>query len=351
MKIGSSTKRPAAICAFAALLAACTPSGSRLTPNGGSMGSADHHALDPTPGTARSRTLLTPPSVTLHFRHVYSTKPVKPNCCALQKTLFVSDAFGGSSFTGAVYAFDYNSGASLGILAAPPEGWLEVQGACADDSGNVYFANTEKSTIDEYSHSGTFITALADPNQYPVGCAFDRTTGNLAVSNITSVSGGPGSLSIYHDGVLQHVYLPPNMDRVYFLGYEDSTGILWLDGENSSGLFQYDSFSGGTFVPVMITGGAIAFPGAVMWSGKTKTMVVGDQSTFSAPTFYQVDDAGHIVGETVLQCTQQSDFCDPVQATIKGPGLVSPDAAELGVARYAFPAGGSPILQYVAPYV
>ena len=106
---------------------------------------------------------------------------MKPNCCALQKTLFITDAFGGSSFTGAVYAFDYVTGASLGQVAAPPEGFLEVQGACSDTSGNVYFANTEESTVDEYTHNGSFVQAIADPGNYPVGCAYDKKTGDLAI--------------------------------------------------------------------------------------------------------------------------------------------------------------------------
>jgi hypothetical protein len=135
-----------------------------------------------------------------------------------------------------------------------------------------------------------------------------------------------------------------------FVGYEGNTGTLWLDGEGSSG-FQYDKFSNGVFTPVPIQGASISFAGAVMWSGKVKSMVVGDQSTFSAPTFYHVSDTGMVTGSTVLQCAQQSDFCDVVQATIKGPGLVGPDAVALTAARFAFPAGGAPTLFYSAPFV
>ena len=148
----------------------------------------------------------------------------------------------------------------------------------------MYIVNTEESTIDEYNHSGTYVASLSDPGQFPVGCAYDRSTGNLAVSNIINTSGGPGSISIFSGGVLQNTYFPPNMTRVYFLGYEGGTGTLWLDGSNSSSGFQYDSFSGGTFTPVAITGGTIGFPGTVAWSAKTHSMNVGDQDTFSAPT-------------------------------------------------------------------
>jgi hypothetical protein len=354
MKISESIKYVVGVSAVLALLAGCTSSGgSQLAPAGGPAAqNAVHEKLGGSRKVDLSMTLVTPKGVRPNLqRNIKNVAHLKPNCCALQKTLSVTDAFGGSSFTGAVYLFDYNTGAASGSLAPPPETFFEVQGACSDKNGNFYFANTAMSTIDEYTHSGTYVATLLDPGQYPVGCSYDRTTGNLAVSNIIDTSGGPGSVSIYNGGVLQNTYFPPNMSRVYFLGYEGGTGTLWVDGSDSSGLFQYDSFSGGTFTPVIITGGEISFPGAVTWSGKVKSMVLGDQDTFSAPTFYQVSDTGEITGSTVLQCTQQSDFCDIVQATIKGPGLVGADAVGLGVARFAFPAGGPPILVYSAPYV
>ncbi len=351
MKISNSAKRVVGVSAAVALLAGCTSSGGSQLASGGAMTPSGVQTMGGNHKVDLSMTLVTPKSVKPNLqRKIKDMARVKPNCCALQKTLSVADAFGGSSFTGAVYLFDYNTGAASGSLAPPPEGWSEVQGACSDKNGNFYFANTAMSTIDEYSHSGTYIATLSDPGQYPVGCASDRTTGNLAVSNIMDTSGGPGSIVIYNGGVLQHTYFPPNMSP-YFLAYEGGTGILWVDGLDSSGMFQYDSFSGGLFTPVTICCVSIAFPGAVMWSGKVKSMVIGDQDTFSAPTFYQVSDTGMITGSTVLQCTQQSDFCDIVQATIKGPGIVGADAISLGVARFAFPAGGPPILQYSAPYV
>ncbi len=348
MKISNPAKYVIGVSAAVALLAGCTSSGgSQLAPGGAVTPGGVHQTMGGNHKVDLSMTLVTPKSVKPNLsRKVKDMARVKPNCCALQKTLAVTDAVGGSSFTGAVYLFDYNTGAAMGSLAPPPSGWLEPQGACTDKSGNFFVANTAVSTVEEYTHSGTYVATLADPGQFPVGCASDRTTGNLAVSNIIDVSGGPGSIVIYNGGVLQHTYFPPNLSP-YFLAYEDGTGILWVDGLDSAGMFQYDSFSGGLFTPVTICCVSIAFPGALMWSGKVKSMVVGDQGT----TFYQVSDTGKITGSTVLQCTQQSDFCDIVQATIKGPGIVGPDAIHLGAARFAFPAGGSPILQYSAPFV
>lgn len=331
--------------AAVALLAGCAANGgSQLAPAGSSTNAAHESGNR----VNLMQTLVTPRSVRPHFnRHVKDARIVKPNCCALQKTLFASDAFGGSNYTGAIYMFDYVTGAFFGQVAPPPEGFLEPQGGCSDNSGNVYFANTSMSTIDEYNHSGAYVATITDSGQYPVGCAYDRTTGNLAISNITSISGGRGSLSIFNGGVVQNTYAVPNMSRVYFLGYEGSTGTLWLDGQNLSGVFQYDSFNDGTFTPVTISGATIRIPGMVQWSAKTKYMNVGDQDTYAAPTIYQVDDSGKVKGETVLDCPI-SIPCDLVHGAIKGPGLATPFNVFGTVARFAYPAGGSPILEYNA---
>lgn len=350
MRIPRSFTYVVGVSAAVALLAGCSGNGSQLS--GGSSVVPDlHQTMGSNHKITLRDTLVTPPIVRTKFHAVSAVKRVKPNCCAYTKTLFISDAFGGTAFTGSIYMFDFKSGALLGSVAPPPEGFDEVQGGCNDKSGNVYFANTAMSTVDEYNHSGAYVATIADPGEFPVGCSYDRSTGNLAVSNIVDSSGGPGSVSIYHDGVFQNQYFPANMARVFFLGYEAGTGTLWLDGSDSSGFFQYDSFSGGTFTPVPITGGSIGFPGMVQWSALTKTMNVGDQDTFSAPTFYQVSDAGAITGSTVTQCTQPSGFCDIDQAVLKGKGVFGPDAAALQVNKFAYPGGGASELSYDAPYV
>jgi hypothetical protein len=266
MKISNSAKYVIGVFAAVALLAGCTSNGgSQLAPTGPSMGgNSAHQTMGANHKVDLSQTLVVPRSVKTQFHKVPQIKQIKPNCCALQKTAFVTDAFGGSSFTGAVYAFDYVTGASLGSLPAPPEGFLEVQGACSDNNGNAFFDNTAMSTIDEYSHSGAYIQTLSDPGQYPVGCAFDKTSGTLAVSNIISTSSGNGSLSLYAGASGSPTVVPvPNMAKVYFLAYEGNTGCLWLDGfaTLSDTGFEYDSYCGGTFTSVPITGGTIGFPG------------------------------------------------------------------------------------------
>jgi len=348
MKISNSAKYVIGVTAAVALLAGCTGNGgSGLTPSSGMAPS--HQAMGSNHKVDLSQTLVVPRSVrpNLH-RTIKNEHLVKPNCCALQKTLFVSDAFGGSLFTGAIYMFDYVTGASLGQVAAPPEGFSEVQGGCADKSGNVYFANTALSTVDEYNHSGTYVATISDPSQYPVGCTYDQVSGDLVITNIISTTGGAGSVSVASGGTITNTYPVPNMFRVYFIG--SNKGMIWFDGSDSSGIFQLDSFAiaTGTSTPITVSGGSILFPGTVAWSGKTKWFNVGDQDTFSSPTFYQLDSTGAIVGSTVTTCPTST--CDIVQGTIKGPGLVGPDAIQLTANRFAYPAGGASILNYPASY-
>jgi hypothetical protein len=354
----TSAKRLFGLTATVFVFTACSGGiGSSVAPSGGSIGTEPAQLNTGDDHTPDIRALITPPNVRPRQHKVAHVNVIRPNCCALTKTLFVTDPGAlaeppTTGYTGEVYAFDYLSGTLLGTLPAPPEGWHVPQGACGDKNGNVYFSNTEASTIDEYSHSGAFIQTLSDPDQRPIGCAFDRKTGNLAVASIFAAGDrGPGSVAIYHDGELLNTYFPPNIATLYFLGYEGGTGTLWLDGTDSSGIFHYDSFKNGKFKNVVINGATIGFPGTVAWSANTKTMNLGDQDTFSAPTIYQVSDSGQITGATVTQCTQESDFCDIVQATLKGPGLVGPDAVLVSTNRFAYPVGGAPTMNYGAPYV
>jgi len=270
---------------------------------------------------------------------------IRTNCCANAKTLFVTDPFGGSNGKGTVYAFDYKAGKQLGQLAAPPEGWFYVQGACADDKGNAYFANILASTIDEYTHDGAYVETLADTGQNPLSCAYDRTTGDLAVAN-EGTGSGLGGVSIFKGGVFQNTYYPPNIATVYFLGYQGATGVLWLDGYSASGVFQYDKFVNGTFTPVPIQGASIDRAGDVQWSAKTHAMNVTSLDQSSTPTIYQVSPTGHVVGKTVLSAP--SGLGEVAAFVIKGPSIVISNDVLNVVSLYAYPSGGQPILQYAS---
>ena len=329
--------RAAALCA-AASFAGCAGGGSPLAP------SANRVNVD------FSQTLLSPRVAISHLGTISAVRQIEPGCCARAKTLFVSDAFGGSSFTGAVYAFEYPSGKLLGTLPAPPEGFSEPQGECVDDKGDVYVDNTALSTIDEYSHGGAFVETLADPGQFPVNCSFDPSTGNLAVANIFSSSGGPGNLAIYNGGVLLNTYYPPNTSSVSAIAYRARSGILWLAVGQSSGVFTYDTFSGGTFAAFTIQTGKNHLGNGMQSSALTQSMNISGTTASGQTAIFQVS-AGKITGKTILDCTgNPSAPCGDVAFFIKGPRVTVTDAVRLSASMYRFPAGGHPIHVFSASF-
>jgi hypothetical protein len=87
--------------------------------------------------------------------------------------LYISDVG-----TNDVYVYE-----SLSLkLAGTLTGFSEPQGECSDAAGNVWITNTNMSQIIEYAHGGTTpIATLSDPYEFPVGCAVDPRSGNLAV--------------------------------------------------------------------------------------------------------------------------------------------------------------------------
>jgi SMP-30/Gluconolactonase/LRE-like region len=251
------------------------------------------------------------------------------------KTLWVGD-----SGDNDVQIFTFPKPTYIGSAPPPPEGFSEPQGMCSDKNGNVFIANTGNSTIDEYAPNGTFTQALSDPGEFPAGCAVDPKSGTLAVSNIISTSDNAGGISLYKNASGSPQQLTdPNMFEVFFLAYYGKTGKLYYSGFNNSFYAAIDSYIDGTFKPFIVSGETIGFPGTVAWGYATKSLVIGDQDTFSSPTFLQVRSTGKVIGTTTLSCS--SGDCDAVQAAVHGNYIVVPDAGNLGIGIFPYPAGGN----------
>jgi hypothetical protein len=329
MKLPQLAKCALGVTAATALLAGCNSgTSSQLAPTVGAQGGA----LKAPAHDAKFAQLTTvvSPKARVRLRQVTGTHAIKPNCCAHAKTLFISDAG-----TNEIQMFDFPSNTYIGQVAAPPEGFSEPQGMCSDNKGNVYLANTGVSSIDEFSHDGTYVRTLSDAGQYPVGCAFDKSTGNLAVSNITNTGGGTGTIGIFTNASGTPTdFAGGGFQRFYFLAYMGKTGVLYFDGENSSDVLAYGSLSNGTITPIPIIGATLEFPGSVNYSAKTMSMNIGDQDT---SVLYQISTTGAITGSTPL-----TGAIDVVQGTIKGSNFIGPDVENQDVGIYAYPQGGSP---------
>jgi hypothetical protein len=321
---------PAVIAAASFLLAGCSSgSGSQLAPAGGT---GVNVAIGPPLNSELSKlTSVVDPRLNIRPRNVTGTHPIKPDCCAYTKTLFVSD-----SGTNEVQMYDFPSNTYIGELSPPPGNvFAEPQGLCSDNKGDVYVTNTDTESIFEFSHDGIFLQALNDFGWYPVACSFDRSTGNLAVSNIETTADGPGSIAIYtHASGFPSIISGPGVQRFYFLAYAGKTGVLYFDGESASYSTVFGSFKNGKVKLITISGATIQFPGTVAWSAQTQSMNIGDQDN---PVLYQISPTGVITGSTPL--TGSSGI---LEGTIKGPRFIGTDAGTASVEIFAYPAGGSP---------
>ncbi len=243
--------------------------------------------------------------------------------------LYVSDG-GGSK---RVYVYSFPAGKQVGRLS----GFSRPQGECTDTAGDVWITDEAGSTVYEYAHGGTTpLSVRPDGNNYPIACSVDPTTGDLAVVNGFSASGG-GSVGIYTPSSgLPSIYTDPQIAQYSFVAY-DASGNLYVDGSQRDGSFALGKMAkgSGTFTTITLHR-KIKYPGPLEWDGSR--IAVGDSDPFSTGLrIYRVLD-GRIVGKTILD-----ERCGSV-------GVVSiADTRLVGLARgcssapiFAYPGGGPP---------
>jgi hypothetical protein len=246
-----------------------------------------------------------------------------------ERLLYISD-----SATNDVYVYSYRSRKLKGTLT----GFNAPQGECVDGTGDVWITNLQGGNIVEYAHGGLSpIATLSDGGQFPEGCSVDKATGDLAVSNLSGVS-GPGNVSIWKNAQGTATAYPiPNMPVVFFLGYDDK-GSLFVDGQGDSGVFQFARLANGgsDFKPIRIKGATVMSPGGVQWGGTN--VAVGDRTGTDGPVIYQINvrgNTGTVVGTTPLAGTTAVG-----QFFIEGPNVVAPDEGGTEVGFWKYPAGG-----------
>jgi hypothetical protein len=222
-------------------------------------------------------------------------------------------------------------------------GFETPYGLCTDKSGDVWVVNDGASEMVEYAHGGTgSIATLSDPSEYPEGCAIDPTTGNLAVANFSSNTGG-GNVVIYADAKgTPQAYSDPSIVDYRFCGY-DANGNLFVDGVNASSAFVLAELPKGssTFTDIAISQ-KIEWPGGVQWDGKH--VAVGDTD---AVTVYRVNPFnGHVVGSTKLDGANYVDQfwvngSVSTRKKAKRARVLAPSQDGGSLALYKYPAGGS----------
>ncbi len=233
-------------------------------------------------------------------------------------------------------------------LMATITGFAQPQGECSDGKGNIWVTDTNAKTIYELSHQGRLENELSDGSGYPAACAWDSTTGNLAVSNLFGIASGSGSILIYKNASESPVsYENPGQYYYNFAGY-DTAGNLFFDGRDAKGDFMLSELpkGGGSAKTIALSGGTIYFPGMVQWQPTRRNLIVGDQScgNLYASCLYTVkitQQGGTIAAETQLRTSTGGSVCDLVQGVEFNKQIAGSD--------YDF-CGAEPSTTYVWPY-
>jgi hypothetical protein len=255
--------------------------------------------------------------------------------------LYVSD-----KGTGAVTIFTYPGGEKVGGLS----GFGYPIGECVDKRGDVWVTSPPHAKLYEYAHGGTSpIATLADSGQVPWSCSVDPTTGDLAVVNFCSSSNaqgcdGPGSIVTYKKsrGNPKGFYTDSNMYFGFYCAY-DSTGNLFVDGENSSeDAFQFAELPArGNGLTAITVNQTIFFAGGVQWDGSN--LVIGDQEYQgqNVSGIYRVSVSGSQA--TVVGSAALTGSMDLQQFFVDGKKLVGPnDSSAPSVLFWKYPGGGAP---------
>lgn len=294
----------------------------------------------------------------LHVDHGKSW--ISPRMAGAPRLLFISD-----DSTNDVDIFTMPALMLVGTIT----GFSEPQGLCSDARGNIWVTDEGSQTIDLLTRGGHIINVLTDPDGYPVGCAVDPATGNLAVTNIYNFYlSGPGETLVYPAGEPPAVsYANSAQYNYYSVGFRQSSGArnagghhyhgstLYVDGLTSLQVFILSELTNGSasMTTVPIHGGNIYFPGMVQWD--KNYLAVGDQLCLNTETscVYHVGikgSTGSISGVTNLLNYNGTSVCDLVQGVIAAHGLrylAGGDYEYCGYAvssvdRWPYPAGGSP---------
>jgi hypothetical protein len=245
---------------------------------------------------------------------------------------------------------------ATGKLAGEIFGRSQVEGLCVDKAGNIWIASAGLGKIFEYAHGGAHpIATLRDPNYVPWGCAVDPTTGDLAVANDESDSGGPGSISIYKHAAGKPKVYPAPSELLYlaFVAYGPD-GTLYLDGTTQSGSgrsFGLASFKNGQFTALSLSP---PVPDARALAVVGSKLNIADDDNPGAPSIDQYTVKGS--NATKAGSTPLSDAYVVAGFDVVGKTIVVADSNGYSgrngsVLYYAYPGGGSPTKSFTySPY-
>jgi hypothetical protein len=205
-------------------------------------------------------------------------------------------------------------------------GFTSPYGMCPDGTGGVWVTDADTGNLYHESRSGQQISVLADPGAAPYGCAYDKTTGNLAVMNDEGAVNNAGSVDVFANASGTPTSYVSKIPMYYFWGDYDTNGNLFVDAQTVSLPNTFELLelpSGSSLLQILsLSGGRVTFPGMVQWSAVHNYLALGDQEcggSIGRTCVNQVkltSGNARITGRTVLKNHDGSDACDVLQGTI-----------------------------------
>lgn len=230
-----------------------------------------------------------------------------------------------------VYVFTYPGGTQVGMLT----GFVYPEGMCTDGAGNVWIADSDAGTIDEYAHGGTTqIATLSDTHNYPNDCSVDPESGNLAVSNDEGGQFGAGSLAVYADAMgSASIYSTDEYIGSPFNVTYDNAGNVFAVGP---GYYYVNKMvwlpKGGSSVELVTLKPRLP-PGGVQWDGK----YLAAPSDGGGMRRYRVKNG---YGKEGNRFTTFNNCCYPGNVWIAGSTLIGGDTGN-AVGFWKYPKGGN----------
>ncbi|MGA8100053.1 MAG: hypothetical protein WB810_15465 [Candidatus Cybelea sp.] len=344
MKISTSAAYALGVVAAAALVAGCSggTQSSALSPTS-TMTNAQHSGASPLHHNALGAFNSVKQPGKAHPDHQKSW--VSPDIKKREpRILFVSD-----SGTDDVYMYTLPGMKLKGTLS----GFSEPQGMCSDTKGNVFVDNTGTTQVLEISRTGSIVNTFTDSVGYPVGCAIDPATGNLAVANIFGFYGA-GQVVIWpgaNPSSTPTTISNPSQYFYYFDGYGPGSS-LWVSGRDSYGTYMVSGCGSSSCSTIPLSGGTIYFPGSVQWDGTRGQWVLFDQlcNDTTEACSYPVSASGVLGSPTNYHNPAGGAVCDLIQGAIAGDlhkFVVGSDYEYCGATssssgRWGYTAGGTP---------
>lgn len=231
-----------------------------------------------------------------------------------------------------VYSYRPSRIKYVGLLSSPQQ----AEGECVDKAQNI-FVTAGPYGIFEYAHGGTNpIRILAVPDNEPLNCSIDPTTGDLAAAGYPYLRGSYG-VAIYRRARGRPTFYTDGDFGDYECGYDDK-GNLFIGGYVFSGSLNFAELpkGGSTFENIALNQSFHA-AGGIQWDGKH--LAVGD---LYAGYIYQFDirgKRGTEVGSTPLTGagTVWQFFVDGDRVIV--PSTFQDYSGSVNV--YAYPTGGA----------